>query len=165
MLKAITHTVLLLSLMLVAITGNGQGRAVVQRAQDDQTLTEYFEKKQIAATKTKSGLYYVISQAGSGKNSLRGQTVTVNYTGRLMDGTIFDSNLDPQFKHVTPLTFSVGMGQVIKGWDEGLMLMNKGTKGTLYIPSGLAYGERGMPPTIPPNAILVFDVELLNIEK
>ncbi len=142
-----------------------QGKAAQQKATDDKLLAEYFAKYNITPSKTRSGLYYVIGQKGEGNTAMRGQTVSVNYTGKTLDGKVFDSNLDPEFRHVEPLVFEVGMGRVIKGWDEGLMLLNAGSKATLYIPSGLAYGERAMADKIAPNSILVFDVQLLSIEK
>jgi FKBP-type peptidyl-prolyl cis-trans isomerase FkpA len=135
-----------------------------QMSIDDKMLTDYFAKNNIKATKTASGLYYVISKPGQGSNVKAGQNATVNYTGKLLDGSMFDSNVDPSKGHVQPFSFNVGMGQVIKGWDEGLQLMNKGSKGTLYIPSRLAYGERAMGNVIPANSILIFDVEVVSIQ-
>jgi peptidyl-prolyl cis-trans isomerase A (cyclophilin A) len=77
---------------------------------------------------------------------------------------VFDSNTDPKFNHVTPFTFTLGQGQVIKGWDEGVALLQIGTKGTFFIPSALGYGPSGAGQQIPPDAVLVFDVELVGIE-
>lgn len=154
--------------MCLAITSPAawaQSKAALQKATDDQLLTEYFTKNNITAQKTRSGLYYALAQKGQGNSAVRGQTVRVNYTGKTLDGKVFDSNTDPEFKHLEPLEFEVGMGRVIKGWDEGLMLLNAGSKATFYIPSGLAYGERAVADKIAPNSILVFDVELLSIDK
>ena len=93
-----------------------------------------------------------------------GDKVSVNYTGKTMDGKAFDSNVDPQFQHVQPFEFTVGQGMVIKGWDEGFTIFKKGSKGTLYIPSPLAYGANSPDPSrIPVNGILIFDVELLDV--
>ena len=92
-----------------------------------------------------------------------GDTVSVNYTGKLADGTVFDSNVDPKFNHVTPFIFTLGAGQVIPGWDKGIVGMTVGEKKTLVIPPSDAYGANGIPGTIPPNATLTFDVELLAI--
>ena len=136
-----------------------------QREIDDNLLTAYFAQNNIKATKTNSGLYYTINKPGHGKNAFRGQRITMNYTGKTLDGTAFDSNMDPEFNHMTPFTFILGMGQVIKGWDEGIQLLNLGAAATLYIPSGMAYGELQVGNSIPPHSVLIFDVEVVKIEK
>lgn len=138
--------------------------AASQKAVDDKKLLEYFAKNNIKAKKTASGLYYEILEQGTGDNASKGKTVSVNYTGKTMDGNVFDSNIDPQFNHVEPLKFPVGAGRVIKGWDEGLQLLNKGSKAVFYIPSDLAYGAQSPAPAIPPYSILIFNVELLDIQ-
>lgn len=92
-----------------------------------------------------------------------GDTVSVNYTGKLVDGTVFDSNVDPAFNHVEPLSFTLGAGQVIPGWEKGIVGMKVGEKRNLQIPPEEAYGEEGIGP-IPPNATLIFDVELLAVK-
>lgn len=135
------------------------------RAGEEETiLQKHFAEKGIKAQRTASGLYYVLHEAGTGEAPTPGKSVTVNYTGMLLDGTKFDSNVDPQFNHVSPFDFPVGQGRVIKGWDEGVPLMKKGGKITLYIPSALAYGERSQGPIIKSNSILVFDVELVDFK-
>jgi len=140
--------------------------AAKQNEIDDKLLKEYFAKNKISATKTASGLYYVISQKGSGDNAKPGNKVTMNYTGKLLDGTVFDSNTDPSKGHVQPFTFTLGQGMVIKGWDEGVQQLKLGSKGTLYIPSSLAYGATGAGNgAIPPNSVLMFDVEVVGIDK
>lgn len=139
--------------------------AARQKGVDDKLIQEFFVKNKIKATKTPSGLYYRITKQGTGAAPKAGQKVTVNYTGKTLDGTSFDSNVDPKFNHVQPFQFMLGMGQVIKGWDEGIALMKKGSKGTLYIPSPLAYGAQSPSPLIPANAVLVFDVELVGFEE
>lgn len=137
---------------------------------DEELLSKYFKEKQLSPTKTASGFYYTITQPGTGANAAPGQKVTMDYSGFLLDGTKFDSNVDSAFQHVSPFTFELGKGQVIKGWDEGVALLNKGAKATFYIPSNLAYGSRSMPggaanpKGIPANSCLVFEVELKEIQ-
>ena len=109
---------------------------------------------------TASGLQYRDDVIGSGPSPSPGQTVTVHYTGMLEDGTKFESSLDRN----QPITFQIGRGGVIKGWDEGLMTMKVGGKRHLVIPSSLGYGVAGRPPKIPSNATLVFDVELVGVK-
>ncbi|MEB3293353.1 MAG: FKBP-type peptidyl-prolyl cis-trans isomerase [Synechococcales bacterium] len=107
---------------------------------------------------TESGLQYVEIQEGSGAQPKPGDKIAVHYTGTLTNGTKFDSSRDRN----QPFSFNVGAGQVIKGWDEGLLTMKVGGKRKLIIPPDLGYGARGIGP-IPPNATLVFEVELLKI--
>jgi FKBP-type peptidyl-prolyl cis-trans isomerase FkpA len=140
-------------------------KAGAQKGIDDKILQDYFAKNNIKATKTESGLYYKIDKMGTGPKANTGDTVVVNYTGKTLDGKTFDSNVDPQFQHTQPFTFMVGMHQVITGWDEGFMIFKKGSKGTLYIPSNLAYGDRSPDPArIPNNGILMFDIEMLDVK-
>ncbi len=114
---------------------------------------------------TDSGLQITTTKEGTGEAAQNGDTVSMNYTGKLDDGTVFDSNIDPKFQHVTPFEFTLGAGMVIKGWDEGIAGMKVGEKRTLVIPSDLGYGDNGIPGTIPGKATLTFDVELLGIKK
>lgn len=138
-------------------------------AKDDRTLQAYFKKKAITPVKTASGLYYTIKEEGTGEKAMPNDTVVMNYTGYFMDGKKFDSNEDSAFQHVSPFTFVLGRGSVIKGWDEGIALMKQGGKATFYIPSGLAYGAQTRPGSaanpkgIPANSILLFDVELVKV--
>jgi len=110
--------------------------------------------------KTESGLHYKHIQKGDGVRPEKGQTVAVHYKGMLANGTEFDSS----YKRGNPIEFPLGMGQVIEGWDEGILLLNKGDKARFVIPSHLAYGASGAGGVIPPNATLIFDVELMNIK-
>ena len=109
-------------------------------------------------------MYYTVSQKGVGPNARPGKKVTMNYTGKTMDGNIFDSNTETKFGHVQPFSFVLGQHQVIPGWDEGIQLLQLGSKATFYIPSALGYGERGAGGSIPPNAVLIFDVEVAGID-
>lgn len=110
--------------------------------------------------KTASGLEYIEIKEGTGATPKKGQQVIVHYTGLLKDGTKFDSSVD----RGQPFVFVIGVGQVIKGWDEGVGTMKVGGKRKLIIPPQLGYGERGAGGVIPPNAELHFDVELLDVK-
>jgi FKBP-type peptidyl-prolyl cis-trans isomerase len=116
-------------------------------------------KKKEGIVTTDSGLQYKVLKKGDGPNPLATDKVTVHYRGTLLDGTEFDSS----YKRGQPASFQVG--GVIRGWTEALQLMNVGSKYQLFIPSDLAYGQRGAGQRIGPNSMLIFDVELLNIEK
>lgn len=139
-------------------------QAAAQNHIDDSLLQAYFKKNKLKPTKTASGLYYKITKQGTGDNPKTGQTVFVNYTGMTMDGKKFDSNVDSAFHHVQPFSFPLGQHHVIAGWDEGVALLKKGAKATLYIPSSLAYGHRGAGGSIPPDAVLIFEVEVADIQ-
>ena len=138
--------------------------------QPNSALAEQVNQKKPAPTKvnqmsddkvitTDSGLKYTEVKEGTGATPQKGQTVTVHYTGTLEDGTKFDSSRD----RGQPFSFKLGVGQVIKGWDEGLSTMKVGDRRKLIIPPDLGYGARGAGGVIPPNATLIFDVELLKI--
>jgi peptidyl-prolyl cis-trans isomerase A (cyclophilin A) len=109
---------------------------------------------------TKSGLRYQILQKGTGAQASKGANVSVHYKGQLLDGTVFDSS----YKRKEPIDFAVGVGQVIAGWDEGILLLQVGDKARFVIPSNLAYGTAGAGGAIPPDATLIFDVELMAVK-
>ncbi|AIN74333.1 peptidylprolyl isomerase [Flavobacterium psychrophilum] len=118
--------------------------------------------EQLAAgfDKTESGLRYKMIQKGSGKKAENGKTVSVHYEGSLESGKVFDSS----YPRKKPIDFKLGQGQVIEGWDEGIALLQVGDKARFVIPSHLAYGSRGAGGAIPPNATLIFDVELMDVK-
>lgn len=109
---------------------------------------------------TPSGLFYKITKTTNGVAPQKGEQVSVHYAGKLIDGTEFDSS----FKRNQPIDIAIGIGQVIKGWDEGILLLKEGEAATLLIPSELGYGANGAGGVIPPNAWLIFDVELVKVE-
>ena len=110
--------------------------------------------------KTESGLRYQILQKGSGSQATKGAKVSVHYKGQLSDGTVFDSS----YKRKKPIDFKLGAGQVIEGWDEGISLLKVGDKARFVIPSYLGYGSSGAGGVIPPDATLIFDVELMDVK-
>lgn len=112
-----------------------------------------------------SGVKITVITEGSGEAAVAGDTVSMNYTGTLTDGTAFDSNVDPKFNHVQPFSFVLGSGQVIPGWDTGIVGMKVGEKRILEIAPEMAYGANGVGGVIPPNATLIFEVELVSITK
>jgi FKBP-type peptidyl-prolyl cis-trans isomerase len=129
---------------------------------DEDIIKKYIKDNNITnAQRQSSGLYYVPSvEVPTGVRATPGKTVSVLYTGMLMNGTVFDAT---SRRGNAPFSFLLGSGQVIQGWDEGIALMRKGEKGQLLIPSALGYGEEGAPPSIPKNAVIRFDVELVDV--
>ena len=123
-------------------------------------VKKQIEAKYPNAKTTASGLMVANEVSGTGMDAIVGKTVSVHYTGRLMDGTVFDSSVE----RGEPIDFKLGAGMVIKGWDEGIALLKVGGKATFIIPFHLAYGERGHPPVIPAKATLEFDVELVDVK-
>ncbi|MGH7527525.1 MAG: FKBP-type peptidyl-prolyl cis-trans isomerase [Gemmatimonadales bacterium] len=141
-------------LLLLALTACGSG---------GERASEGFDPKlgvdTAAMTRTSTGLRYQDVAPGSGAEAAAGQTAVVHYTGWLPNGTEFDSSR----RAGQPFSFTIGAGQVISGWDEGVAGMKVGGRRKLLLPPDLAYGPGGAPPVIPPNATLVFDVELLEV--
>jgi len=144
-----------------------------QKGIDDQLIKDFLSKNNIEAERTESGLYYMVTEAGSGEKPSAGDTVRVNYVGKLMDGTVFDSSDEEVAKEAGvyneqrpygPIEIPIGKGRVIRGWDEGIMLLNEGSEATLYIPSGLAYGPRAAGAKIPANSSLIFEIELVEVK-
>lgn len=147
-----------------------------QLAKDTVAIDDYLKTKNITAQKTASGIRYIVTQTGIGENAKPGQKVKVNYCGYLLtNGKYFDCSVEAAAKEhgvfnegrkpYGPLEITLGMQQVIAGWEESLQLMNKGSKITAYVPSTLAYGSQRRSQDIIENSILVFDMELLDIEK
>ena len=130
----------------------------------ENTNTPKVKEESVSPTVQQGGLKIETITAGTGAEVKSGNTVSVKYTGMLANGTVFDSNVDPKFHHTEPFSFNVGAGQVIKGWDQGLVGMKVGEKRKLTIPAELAYGAGSPSPLIPPNSELIFEVELLSIQ-
>ena len=135
--------------------GAREARIAEERAAKAAELNKHAEGFEA----TESGLRYQIIQKGDGVKAEKGKTVSVHYKGSLVDGTVFDSS----YKRNQPIEFPIGVGKVIAGWDEGICLLHVGDKARFVIPSDLGYGARGGGP-IPPNAILLFDVELMGVK-
>lgn len=129
----------------------------VVREAGERFLAE--NKKKANVKETASGLQYIVEKEGSGAKPAAEDEVTVHYTGKLLDGTVFDSSVN----RGEPATFP--LNRVIPGWTEGVQLMSEGAKYTFFIPSDLAYGPQGIPNAIPPHSTLIFDVELIKVIK
>lgn len=136
--------------------GEREKRIAAEIAEKEEEL----EKASAGFDKTTSGLRYKLIEKGNGPKAEKGKTVSVHYEGALTNGQVFDSS----FKRNQPIEFTLGVGQVIPGWDEGIALLNVGDKARFVIPSELAYGSRGAGGVIPPNAALVFDVKLVAVK-
>lgn len=157
MKKLLIGSVIVISPILLANCGQPQKEEITKTTQQKEIKMEQ-------RTKTESGLEYEIVESGNGDSPKSGDKVTVHYTGWLDEqgqkGKKFDSSVDRGM----PFSFTIGVGQVIKGWDEGVMSMKVGEKRRLFIPAQLGYGAHGAGNVIPPNANLIFDVELIKID-
>lgn len=129
-------------------------------AEQKRMAEEALEKVAAGFDKTASGLRYKMIQKGNGTQAVKGKTVSVHYQGSLENGQVFDSS----YKRKQPIDFQLGVGQVISGWDEGIALLQVGDKARFVIPSHLGYGSRGAGGVIPPDATLIFDVELMDVK-
>lgn len=137
-----------------------EGSREKRLAEESAAADAELDKIATGFNKTDSGLRYQIIQEGQGAKAEKGKTVSVHYKGQLADGTVFDSS----YKRNQPIDFPLGMGQVIQGWDEGIQLLKVGDKARFVIPSNLGYGSQGAGGVIPPNAALIFDVELMDVK-
>ena len=137
-----------------------EGSREKREAEAKAAQKEMLDKVAAGYDETASGLRYQILQKGEGKKATKGAGVSVHYKGQLLDGTVFDSS----YKRKQPIDFNVGVGQVISGWDEGIQLLQVGDKARFVIPSNLAYGSAGAGGVIPPDATLIFDVELMDVK-
>lgn len=137
-----------------------EGAARAREEQAKKQAEQELEEIAAGFNKTESGLRYQIINHGEGKQAEKGKTVSVHYKGMLANGKVFDSS----YSRNQPIEFPLGMGQVIPGWDEGISLLKVGDKARLVIPSHLGYGASGAGGVIPPNAVLVFDVELMEVK-
>jgi peptidyl-prolyl cis-trans isomerase A (cyclophilin A) len=137
-----------------------EGARAKKEAEVRAAAEEAMEKLAAGFDKTESGLRYKMIQKGSGKKAEKGKTVSVHYSGSLENGKVFDSS----YTRKKPIEFPLGMGNVIEGWDEGIALLQVGDKARFVIPSHLGYGSRGAGGVIPPNATLIFDVELMDVK-
>ena len=137
-----------------------EGSREKREAEEKAKQKELLDSVAKGYAETESGLRYQILQKGDGKQATKGAGVSVHYKGQLLDGTVFDSS----YKRKQPIDFNVGVGQVIAGWDEGIQLLQVGDKARFVIPSDLAYGSAGAGGVIPPDATLIFDVELMNVK-
>jgi peptidyl-prolyl cis-trans isomerase A (cyclophilin A) len=137
-----------------------EGSRAKREEEAKKAAKEQMDKIAAGYNETPSGLRYKVLQEGSGKKAEKGNMVSVHYKGQLLDGQVFDSS----YSRKQPIDFQVGVGQVIPGWDEGILLLKVGDKARLVIPSNLAYGSQGAGGVIPPDATLIFDVELMGVK-
>lgn len=148
-----------LSIIVISACSDKEVSSIDQLTTDIGKIEGYIDDNNIAnVEKTSTGLHYVISDPGSGGHPENGQRVTVHYTGKFLNDTPFDSSHD----RGEPISFTLGIGQVIQGWEEGIPLFQKGGTGTIFLPSSLAYGKNGSGSVIGPNEVLIFDIELVD---
>ncbi|MFP3861172.1 MAG: FKBP-type peptidyl-prolyl cis-trans isomerase [Bacteroidales bacterium] len=148
-MKTITTCIFVFTLLFGSCSGNKQ----TQKEKDIEEIKEYLNDNNLEADSTASGLYYIIEKKGSGPKPTDNSTVTVEYTGKLTNGEIFDEGLE---------TFTVK--DLIPGWQEGLKLFQQGGRGILLIPSELGYGDKKTG-QIPPNSVLIFEMDLIYVEE
>ena len=142
-----------------------QGEISKVKEKEIAVIEAYLKKNNITAQKTKNGAFVQITQPGTGEKVDSGKLVVVKYKGYLLDNKkVFDSNMDSTFGHNQPYELVLGAASVIPGWEEGLPYFTKGSKGTIFVPSSLAYGMQGQPPVIPAFANLAFDIEVLDVK-
>ena len=134
-----------------------------QMKTDDQIITDYMAKNNIKGIKTAWGTYVALTIPGTGENLSEKDIAVINYTGRTLKDSVFDSNTDPKFGHVAPINVDLSEFGVIPGWIDALKNMKKGSKGKVIIPSGLGYGKNGSGGKIGPNENLVFDIEITDV--
>ena len=142
-----------------------------KQSEEADIIAKYVAEKNITVKPNESGLYVIVNKKGTGKKAVAGSKVSVFYAGRLLNGKLFDTNIESVAKeagrqggHFQPFAFTLGQRMVIPGWDKGLVGLNKGSKATLIIPSNLAYGPSGAGNEIPPYSPLVFDVEVVAVD-
>ncbi len=153
----------LLCLLLLLASRMVSAQSDTTALADDRKLNEYFQKNNIQPSRTASGLYYTIKKVGYGPFLRKRQVASLVYTGRNLDGSIFDSNIEHIRKGGSPLKVRVGLKEVVDGLDEGLRLMKMNSSATFYLPSRLGYGAHPPDNTIPVNGILIFDVEVVEV--
>jgi len=156
LIKYLVVICVIIPIFFVLIYNNNQKEKTIEPDNSNQNIEENNNTKNM-----EEELKIEVLQEGAGEEAKNGDNVSVHYTGVLEDGTKFDSSVD----RGTPFEFNLGAGQVIKGWDLGVLGMKVGEKRKLTIPSDLAYGDNGIPNVIPPKATLIFEVELLDINK
>ncbi len=156
-----------------AIAERDKANEVFKLAEKD-SITKYIMKNKLTVNTTATGLHYFVTQASAKPKPVVGDTLLINYVGRTLDGKLFDSSIESEAKKAgliqpgrpyEPITVVVGAGEVIDGWDEGFLLLNEGSKATLIIPSDLGYGAQGRGEAIKPYSPLLFDVELVKVNR